>query len=141
MNFLPVTAATAALMGERPAQTWDLVSIGVYALMVLIILGLLMFLATWLGEKRPDAEKDRPYESGVIPTGMARLRLPVQFYLVAIFFIIFDLEAVFVYAWAVAFDLLGWPGYAYISFFIAALFAGLVYVWKKRGLEWGPKGR
>lgn len=141
MNFLPVTATTAALTGERPAQTWDLVSIGVYTLMVLVILALLMFLTTWLGGKRPGVEKDRPYESGVIPTGMARLRLPVQFYLVAIFFIIFDLEAVFLYAWAVAFDLLGWPGYAYISFFIAALLAGLVYIWKKKGLEWGPKGR
>lgn len=140
MHFLPITAAVAATSGERPAQTWDYVSIGVYTLMVLVILGVLMFLATWLGQKRPDTEKDRPYESGVIPTGIARLRLPVQFYLVAIFFIIFDLEAVFVYAWAVAFDLLGWPGYAYMAFFIAALFAGLVYIWKKRGLEWGPKG-
>jgi NADH-quinone oxidoreductase subunit A len=141
MNFLPTTATAAALAGERPAQSWDYVSIGVYALMVIVILGVLMFLATWLGGRRPDTEKDRPYESGVIPTGIARLRLPVQFYLVAIFFIIFDLEAVFVYAWAVAFDLLGWPGYIYISFFIAALFAGLVYVWKKGGLEWGPKGK
>ncbi|MGA2192677.1 MAG: NADH-quinone oxidoreductase subunit A, partial [Nitrospirota bacterium] len=94
-----------------------------------------------LGGKHENPKKDMPYESGVIPTGIARLRLPVQFYLVAIFFIIFDLEAVFIYSWAVAFDLLGWQGYFYICFFIGALFAGLVYVWKKKGLEWGPRGR
>lgn len=124
---------------EKPASGSDLASLGIYALMVVVVLGLLMFLATWLGQKRHTPEKDRPYESGVVPTGRARLRVPVQFYLVAIFFIIFDLEAVFVYSWAVAFDILGWPGYAYITFFIVTLFAGLVYVWKKKGLEWGPK--
>jgi NADH-quinone oxidoreductase subunit A len=125
--------------GEKPASGPDLASLGIYTIMVIVILGLLMFLATWLGQKRHTPEKDRPYESGVIPTGRARLRVPVQFYLVAIFFIIFDLEAVFVYSWAVAFDILGWRGYAYITFFIVTLFAGLVYVWKKKGLEWGPK--
>ena len=129
----------SASNGEKPASGSDLASLGIYTIMVVVILGLLMFLATWLGQKRHTPEKDLPYESGVIPTGRARLRVPVQFYLVAIFFIIFDLEAVFVYSWAVAFDILGWPGYAYITFFIVTLFAGLVYVWKKKGLEWGPK--
>jgi len=129
----------SASNGEKPASGSDLASLGIYTIMVVVILGLLMFLATWLGQKRHTPEKDRPYESGVIPTGRARLRVPVQFYLVAIFFIIFDLEAVFVYSWAVAFDILGWAGYAYITFFIVTLFAGLVYVWKKKGLEWGPK--
>ena len=91
---------TTGLSGERPTGLPELASFGVYALMVLVILGLLMFLTTWLGGRKPSPEKDMPYESGVIPTGSARLRLPVQFYLVAIFFIIFDLEAVFVYSWA-----------------------------------------
>lgn len=133
--LIPVSVQT----GEKAASGSDLASLGIYTVMVIVILGLLMFLATWLGQKRHTPEKDRPYESGVIPTGRARLRVPVQFYLVAIFFIIFDLEAVFVYSWAVAFDILGWQGYAYITFFIVTLFAGLVYVWKKKGLEWGPK--
>ncbi len=130
---------TTGLSGERPTGLPELASFGVYALMVLVILGLLMFLTTWLGGRKPSPEKDMPYESGVIPTGSARLRLPVQFYLVAIFFIIFDLEAVFVYSWAVAFDLLGRQGFAYISFFIGALLIGLVYIWKKKGLQWGPR--
>ena len=141
MNSLQILFITAALSGENPPGVWDLASFGLYAFMVAVILAVLMFLATWLGRRRPYPEKDLPYESGVIPTGGARLRFPVQFYLVAIFFIIFDLEAVFIYSWAVAFDLLGWPGFLYIVFFIAALFAGLVYIWKKKGLEWGPKGK
>ena len=91
--LLPVSAST----GEKPASGSDLASLGIYTIMVVVILGLLMFLATWLGRKRHTSEKDRPYESGVIPTGPARLRVPVQFYLVAIFFIIFDLEAVFLH--------------------------------------------
>ena len=135
-NILLLISASS---GEKPASGSGLAGLGIYTIMVVVILGLLMFLATWLGQKRHTVEKDRPYESGVIPTGRARLRVPVQFYLVAIFFIIFDLEAVFVYSWAVAFDILGWRGYAYITFFIITLFAGLVYVWKKKGLEWGPK--
>lgn len=117
----------------------DYVSLGLYTLMVFVILGALMFLATWLGKRNPNPVKDSPYESGVDPAGSARLKFPVQFYLVAIFFIVFDLEAVFIYSWAVAADTLGWAGFAYITFFIVMLFAGLVYVWKKKGLEWGPK--
>jgi len=138
MQIFTIAAEAAQLSGERPASEADYVGITVYILMVAAVLGVMMFLTTWLGAKRPGAVKDSPYESGVKPTGPARLRLPVQFYLVAIFFIIFDLEAVFVYSWAVAFDILGWPGFAFISFFIVALFLGLVYVWKKGGLEWGP---
>lgn len=133
--------ASVGLIGEKPQGAWDFASLGLYAIMVVVVLAVLMFLATWLGERRPGKEKDRPYESGVVPTGSARLRFPVQFYLIAIFFIIFDLEAVFIYSWAVAFDLLGWPGFWYITFFILTLMAGLVYIWKKKGLEWGPKER
>jgi NADH-quinone oxidoreductase subunit A len=138
-NHHNILLLISASSGEKPSSGSDLASLGIYTIMVVVVLAVLMFLATWLGRKRHTPEKDRPYESGVIPTGPARLRVPVQFYLVAIFFIIFDLEAVFVYSWAVAFDILGWPGYFYITFFIVTLFAGLVYVWKKKGLEWGPK--
>ena len=137
INFIVATALP--LSGESRPGGPELAGLGIYAIMVAAVLALLMFLTTWLGAKRPGIEKGRPYESGVKPTGSARLRLPVQFYLVAIFFIIFDLEAVFVYSWAVAFDLLGWRGFGFISFFIFTLFAGLAYIWKKKGLEWGPR--
>ena len=138
--FYPLLT-TAMPTGERPAGEWDLISLGLYVFMVAVLLGALMFLATWLGRRNPYPEKDMPYESGVDPTGAARLRFPVQFYLVAIFFIIFDLEAVFIYSWAVASLELGWPGFAGIASFILTLSAGLAYIWKKKGLEWGPKER
>jgi len=138
-NTVTALAQTSMLAGETPPGSWDLVSFGLYTLMAFGALGALMFLASHIGHKTRSEMKLRPYESGVDPGTSARLRFPVQFYLIAIFFIIFDLEAVFVYSWAVAFDELGWSGFAYITFFILMLMAGLVYVWKKKGLEWGPK--
>jgi NADH-quinone oxidoreductase subunit A len=113
-------------------------SLVIFGLMITAIVGLLLFIASWLGEKKPNIEKLRPYESGVIPTGSARLRYPVPFYLVAIFFLLFDVEGAYIFAWAIAWDKLGWAGWLQICFFIVMLIFGLVYVWKKGGLEWGP---
>ena len=113
-------------------------SLVIFGLMVMALIGLLLFIASWLGEKKPNTEKMRPYESGVIPTGSARLRYPVPFYLVAIFFLLFDVEGAYIFAWAIAWEKLGWTGWLQISFFIVVLIVGLVYVWKKGGLEWGP---
>ncbi len=128
---------TAAAVTFSP---WEpgLLSLALYTALVLGLLALLLFLAGWLGEKRETPEKLRPYECGVIPTGEARLRFPVAFYLVAIFFLIFDVEAAFIFAWAVAFGPLGWPGWLQISFFIIILLIALFYLWQKGGLEWGP---
>jgi NADH-quinone oxidoreductase subunit A len=111
-------------------------SLALYTTVVLVLIGVLLFLITWLGEKKETAEKQRPYECGIIPTGSAWFRYPVPFYLVATFFLIFDLEAVFIFAWAVAFDDLGWMGWLRITFFILVLLLSLVYVWKKGGLDW-----
>jgi len=113
-------------------------SLLVYTILVLVVVGVLLFLAGWLGEKRPGGEKGRPYECGVVPTGSARLRYPVPFFLVAMFFVIFDVEAAFVFVWAAAFRELGWVGWSQITFFIAVLLVGLIYIWRKGGLEWGP---
>ena len=112
-----------------------------YALYVVIVVGLLaalLFMTRWLGEHRPDPEKARPYECGVIPTGWARFRYPVPFYLVAVFFLIFDVEAAFVFSWAVAMPDLSWRGWLQISFFIIVLLLSLAYIWKKGGLDWRP---
>jgi NADH-quinone oxidoreductase subunit A len=111
-------------------------SLALYTVVVLVLIGVLLFLIAWLGEKKETAEKQRPYECGIIPTGSAWFRYPVPFYLVATFFLIFDLEAVFIFAWAVAFDDLGWMGWLRITFFILVLLLSLVYVWKKGGLDW-----
>jgi len=109
-----------------------------YVLLVLGLIAVFLFLASWLGEKKREPEKLRPYESGIIPTGSARLLYPVPFYLVAAFFLIFDIEGAYIFSWAIAFDRLGWLGWLQISFFILVLLVSLIYIWKKGGLEWGP---
>jgi NADH-quinone oxidoreductase subunit A len=115
-----------------------LFSLALYTAVVLGLLGLVLFLTGWLGEKKIDAEKARPYECGVIPTGGARFRYPVPFYLVAAFFLIFDVETAFIFAWAVAWEDLSWRGWLQISFFIIVLLISLFYLWKKGALDWKP---
>lgn len=117
--------------------TPGLLSFVVYGGMVLVLVGTLLLLTRWLGERRVTLEKSRPYESGVIPTGSAHFTYPVPFYLVAVFFLVFDVEAVYILSWAVALEPLGWYGWLQISLFIFILMMGLVYIWRKGGLEWG----
>lgn len=113
-------------------------NIAIYTGVTVLLIGVLMVAAWWLGAKRSSSTKGMAYESGVIPSGTARLAWPVPFYLVAIFFIIFDVEAAFIFTWAVAWDLLGFAGVVQISVFIVILAAGLVWLWLKGGLDWGP---
>jgi NADH-quinone oxidoreductase subunit A len=117
---------------------WEpgILSLGLYVAMVLALTGVLLFLCRWLGEKKVTPEKQRPYECGIIPTGSAQFPYPVPFYLIAIFFLIFDVEVAFIFAWAVAFEDLGWAGWLQIVFFITILLLGLFYVWGKGGLDW-----
>lgn len=117
---------------------WEpgLLALLTYGLMVLALMAILLFFTSWLGEKNADKEKARAYECGVIPTGFAMLHSPVAFYMVAVFFLIFDVEAAFVFSWAVSFYGLGWPGWTQMTFFIVLLLFGLFYVWKKGGLAW-----
>ncbi len=119
---------------------WEpgLLSLLVYAGMVLGLMALLLFLTSWLGEWKPNPEKLRPYECGVIPTGWGGFRYPVAFYLVAIFFLIFDVEAAYIFSWAIALQQLGWRGWWQISFFIVVLLLCLFYLWFKGGLDWRP---
>ena len=132
-----------ALSAEHTVSPWEpgLLSLLVYAFLVLGLVSVLFFLAGWLGEKKTSPEKSRPFESGIIPTGTARVPYPVPFYLVAAFFLIFDVEGIFIFSWAIAFDRLGWPGWIQISFFIVVLLVSLLYLWKKGGLEWGPTAK
>jgi NADH-quinone oxidoreductase subunit A len=116
----------------------DFMSMLFYAIMVFGLVAVLLFLAFWLGERKIQKEKGVPFECGIFPTGEALFRYPVHFYLVAVFFLIFDVEAVYIFAWAVAVEPLGWPGFLQITFFIVILLVSLFYIWKKGGLEWGP---
>ena len=101
----------------------------------------LLAVSRLLGQQHSARSRDLPYESGMNPTGSARLRYGVHFYAVGIFFILFDVEAAFLFAWAVAFRELGWAGYLEASLFIIVLFLGLVYIWKLGGLDWSPSRR
>jgi NADH-quinone oxidoreductase subunit A len=124
--------------GESAPSFEALLSLGLYVAIAVLLIGVLLFLARFLGQKSRSESKGQAYESGILPTGLSRLHEPVPFYLVAIFFIVFDVEAVFIVSWAVAYDLLGWAGFAQITFFIVVLFLALVYLWKMGGLDWGP---
>jgi NADH-quinone oxidoreductase subunit A len=93
-------------------------------------------LASFLGPKRPSSIKSDTFECGSISVGTARQRFAVKFYVVALLFIVFDVEAVFLYPWAVNFQALGWFGYVEMLIFAATLVVGLVYIWKKGALNW-----
>ena len=119
----------------------NLVSLFVYAVLLAVVMIALLLLSSFLGDRKSSLNKTMPYESGIIPTGSARLRFPVPFYLVAIFFLIFDVEGAYIFSYAVSCDALGWSGWLQISFFIVMLLLGLFYIWNKGGLEWGPLGK
>lgn len=91
---------------------------------------------TLIGPKKKFAEKMQPFECGETPIVSPKLRFSVKFYLIALFFVIFDIEAVFLYPWAVLFKNMGMFGFIEMMIFIAVLAVGLIYVWKRGALEW-----
>jgi NADH-quinone oxidoreductase subunit A len=113
---------------------WPLV---VYAAIVAVLVAAMLGLSYVLGQRHRDRSTDFPYESGILSEGSARVRLSFKFYLVAMFFVIFDLEAVFILVWAVAVRETGWTGYIEVSIFIAVLLAALAYLWRVGALDWG----
>jgi len=102
---------------------------GVMAVAIVVV-------ASFLGPKRPTRIKLEPFECGSEPVGSARQRFAVKFYVVALLFIVFDVEAVFLYPWAVNFKDLGWFGYGEMALFAATLVVALIYIWKKGALNW-----
>lgn len=113
----------------------------VYVAAVFGICALMLGLSWVLGGRDWGRAKHEPFESGVVGVGTPRLRLSAKFYLVAMFFVIFDLEAVFLYAWAISVRESGWPGFVEAFIFIFILVASLVYLWKVGALEWAPEQR
>jgi NADH-quinone oxidoreductase subunit A len=112
-----------------------------YAGAVLLLVGIIVGLSYILGQRHKETETDDPYESGIKITGDARIRFPVHFYIVAMFFVIFDLEAVFIVAWAISLKDAGWTGYIGVLVFIFILIAVFIYEWKIGALDFGPKGK
>ena len=108
---------------------------------VVSLAGGMMGLSWWVGVKRPSKEKLSPYECGITPVGDARGSFSVSFYLIGMLFILFDVEAVFLYPWAVVFKSLmtpddKWSGFLEMTLYIAILLAGYIYIWKKGALDW-----
>ena len=117
--------------------TWPLL---LYAALVVFLLVAILALSYVLGQHHREKATDLPYEGGIQQTGSARLRFSAQFYLVAMLFVIFDVEAVFIMLWALGFYELGWPGYIGIAIFIAQLVVVLIYEWGIGALDFGPDG-
>jgi NADH-quinone oxidoreductase subunit A len=120
-----------------PADTLPLWPLIVYFGAVLVVVGGMLGVSYILGQRHEGRETGEPYESGIRTTGSARLRLSANFYLVAMLFVIFDLEAIFIVAWAIGFREVGWSGYLGVLVFTVILVAALVYEWRQGALDWG----
>ena len=113
-------------------------------LFILLMIGLgagfglvMVGLSNVLGPSKPTPEKLAPYECGMPAVGDARERQSVKFYLVAMIFLLFDIEVAFLYPWAMALRDLGWPGFVQVVVFMTILLFGYLYVWRKGALDWG----
>lgn len=113
---------------------WPLLA---YVGFVLFLVASVVMLSAVLGERHNDHATGEPYESGILSTGSARVRLSTKFYMVALLFVLFDLEVVFIFSWAIAVPELGWVGYYGLLVFVGLLVVGLVYEWRQGALDWG----
>ena len=120
------------------AHNWGF---AVFLLGVFALIAFMLGVSSLLGSRAWGRSKNDPFESGMLPTGSARLRLSAKFYLVAMLFVIFDVEALYLFAWAVSVRESGWAGLIEATVFIAILLAGLVYLWRVGALDWAPASR
>ena len=125
-------------MNDAATSLWPFV---VYFIAVLLLVATMLGLSFVLGQRRANKATNMPFESGVLSVGSPQIHMAVEFYLVAIFFVIFDLETVFIFAWAVAFFELGWEGFAAVFVFVVILGVALVYELSTGALDWGMKTR
>ena len=126
------------MVNQFSTEIWPL---AVYFGMVILLVITMLVLSWLLGQRRREAATNDPFESCIVSVGNSQVRISVEFYLVAIFFVIFDLETVFIFAWAIAFFELGWEGYLAMLVFIAILALVLIYEWRSGALDWGNKTR
>ncbi len=124
-------------MNHQTDATHILGSLAAYAAAALLLAAVMIGLSYFLGERHSGRATGEPYESGLVPTGTAWMRFDVKYCLIAMFFVIFDLESIFIFAWAVAVRETGWSGYLAVAIFIGILMAALFYLWRTGALEWG----
>ncbi len=110
--------------------------LGLYFVLVLGLVGVMLGLSYFLGQRHSERSTGEPYEGGIVSEGSAHIRFSLRFYLVAMFFVIFDLESVFIFSWAIVGRKLGWPGYWEVLIFIGVLVATLAYLWRLGALDW-----
>src|SRR5690606_7787508 len=139
---LPTSAST--LVGPRVWRAMtlaDYLPIAFMLALAIVFVAVSYLISRFVAPRRPTPEKLAPYESGIIPEVEPAQRFPVQFYLVAMLFVIFDVEIVFLFAWAAQWDRLGWYGIAAVGIFTLFVLETLVYVWKRGALDWNVKLR
>ena len=123
-------------MSSAVAESASLLPLLIYFLAVMTLVVAMLLLSHLLGGRRRDRATNEPFESGIVSVGSARFHVTIPFYLVAILFVIFDLEAVFLFAWAIALREAGWPGFIEVVVFITILIAALIYLWRIGALDW-----
>ncbi|WP_220273398.1 NADH-quinone oxidoreductase subunit A [Pontibacter diazotrophicus] len=123
---------------ENATILWPLL---VYGAIVLSLVAIILGLSYVLGQHHNERATGEPYEGGILSAGTARMRFSSQFYLVAMLFVIFDVETIFILSWAIAFRELGWYGYIGVLVFIGLLAIVLVYEWRNGALDFGPDGK
>ena len=126
------------MFADIAVQHW---AFAVYVIGAICICLTMIGVAALLGGRAYGRAKNRPFESGIDSVGNARLRFSAKFYLVAMLFVIFDVEALFLFAWSVSVRESGWTGFIEATLFIAILLAGLVYLWRIGALDWAPESR
>src|SRR5512139_44746 len=114
----------------------NLLPLIIYFGAVVAVTGIMLGGAYFLGQRHRAKAADEPFESGIVPAGDVNIRFSVQFYLLAIFFVIFDMESVFLFAWSVALQESGWSGFIEALIFISVLIAALIYLWAVGALDW-----
>jgi NADH-quinone oxidoreductase subunit A len=117
---------------------WPLLT---YFVLVVVLVAAVLFVSYLLGQRHSEPATGEPHEGGIVSEGSARVRFSVRYYPVAMFFVVFDLEAVFLYAWAGAVRELGWAGYCEVVLFIGVLAAALIYLWRVGALDWSREPR
>ena len=124
--------------GDNTIPLWPLL---LYGAIVLGLVCIMLGLSFVLGQRHNEHATNEPYEGGILSTGSARLRFSSQFYLIAMLFVIFDVETIFIFSWAIAFKELGWFGYFGVGVFVILLFVVLIYEWRNGALDFGPDGK
>ena len=120
------------------AHNW---SFAVYIFGIVFVCVFMLAIPVLMGGRSIGRAKTEPFESGIVSVGGARLRLSAKFYLIAMFFVIFDIEALFLYAWSVSVRESGWPGFIEVFIFILVLLVGLIYIWRLGALDWSSESR